>query len=132
MKKRKPSQKSQKPGRVRDHSASDVHGGGERARNARLPARAERSAVTSRGGREGQSQPGMGGLAEILRSDAVKHPRGDGCVYLSNGHVAWEVPPPAAHLYSNRLYLPPPGWVVLRGKLGGTWQTGELGELRNT
>ena len=130
MKKRKPSQKSHKPGRVRDRSA--IYGADKRARNASLPVRAERNAAPSRGGREGQAQAGTGSLAGILRSDVAKHPRGDGCVYLSNGHVAWEVPQPAAHLYSNRLYLPPPGWVVLRGKLGVTWQTGELGELRNT
>ncbi len=33
-------------------------------------------------------------------------------VYLTNGHVAWEIPEESAYAYSHKYYVPCPGWDI--------------------
>ena len=52
-------------------------------------------------------------------------------VFLSNGHVAWQIPLPTDGRYVYGMYKPPPRWVVIVGKRGiEGWIPGVCGELR--
>lgn len=54
-------------------------------------------------------------------------------VFISNGEVAWEIPPPIGDLFYNGYYICLEGWhILLRADLArkGQWVQGELGEWR--
>lgn len=52
--------------------------------------------------------------------------------YLTNGSVAWRIPPGRiANLYRDRVYEPPPGWKVVNERyLPKDLRKGKLGEMR--
>ena len=51
--------------------------------------------------------------------------------WITNGQVAWEIPPGlTARLYVRRAYLPPEDWKVHEGSLPDGWAQGGSGEMR--
>lgn len=51
--------------------------------------------------------------------------------WITNGRVAWEIPPGrVARFYVRRAYLPPEDWRVHEGNLPLGWARGGAGEMR--
>ena len=51
-------------------------------------------------------------------------------IFITNGRVAWQVPPGLISIcYDRGLFIPPDGWYIT-DKLFGRWDPGEFGELR--
>lgn len=51
--------------------------------------------------------------------------------WITNGQVAWEIPPGrVASFFVRGAYQPPEDWRVHKGKLSEDWTRGDFGEMR--
>lgn len=53
--------------------------------------------------------------------------------WITNGEVAWQIPPRIAEFYIRRAYIPPETWYIVEGMgFARDWHKGVCGEMRNS